>query len=96
MEAGTQRVAFLRMSSHHEHEHGHEPNLYKTHVRRCLAEYPYPLLTRDQLSSAFTPEEIAEALAAAYALQAPRRPWRDVDGGETEIVIYSRTALPGE
>jgi hypothetical protein len=54
------------MSSQHEHEQ--EPNLYESHVRRCLAEYPYPLPTGEELGSPFTPEEVARALAAAYAV----------------------------
>ena len=59
------------MHSHHEHEH--EPNLYKARVRRWLAEYPYPLPTSEQLTcSGFTPQEVAEALAEAYAV---RRDW---------------------
>jgi hypothetical protein len=76
------------MHSQHEYEYEDEPNLYKTRLRRWLAEYPYPLPTSDQLSgSGFTPEEIAEALAEAYAHQARRPPGRDLDDGYVEGAV---------
>jgi hypothetical protein len=72
-------------------QHEHEPNLYKARLRRWLAEYPYPLPTSDQFSG-FTSEEIAEALAEAYAGQVGRPTGCDLDddssGGLFEIVLH--------
>jgi hypothetical protein len=57
--------------AHDEHERNQETR----------TEFPYPPLTRDQLStSVFTPEEIAEAMAEAYANhEAFRRTWSYIE-----------------
>jgi hypothetical protein len=78
----------------YDYEYEPEPNVYETRLRRWLAEYPYPFPTSDQLSSSgFTPEEVAAALAEAYACHTgrPHDPADDYAGGTDEVfVIWER------